>query len=80
VERRHQHIGVENDPHSAWWLAARAATARFHGSYDGVVSQGTSSRSFCSIREEVIPSSTSLRVLAERFAQKFAAHPPLLVR
>ena len=80
VERRHQHIGVDNDPHSACWLAVRAAAARFHGSYDGVFSQGTVSRLFCSIREELIPSPASLRVLAERFAQKFAARPALLVR
>src|ERR1022692_3290662 len=80
VERRHQHIGVENDPHSACWLAARADAARFHGSYDAVFSQGTGGRSFFSIRKELIPSSASLRVLAERFAQKLAARPALLVR
>jgi len=80
VERRHQHVGVENDPHSACWLAARAAAARFHRGYDGVFSQGAGSRSFFSIRKELIPASASLRVLAERFAQEFAAGPALLVR
>ncbi len=80
VERRHQHIGVENDPHSACWFAARAAASRFHGSYDVIFSQGTSSHSVFPIREELIPSPASLRVLAERFSQKFAARPALLVR
>jgi hypothetical protein len=42
--------------------------------------QGASSRSFFSIRKELIPSSASLRVLAERFAQEFAAGQALLVR
>ena len=80
VERRHQHIGVENNPHSAWWLATRAAATRFHGCRDGVFSQGAGSRSFFSIPEELIPSSAPLCVLAERFAQEFAACPALLVR
>ena len=40
VERRHQHIGVENDPHSACWLAAKAAAAGLHRGCDGVFSQG----------------------------------------
>ncbi len=80
VERRHQHIGVENDPHSACWFAARAAASRFHRSYDAIFSQGTSSRSVFPIRKELIPSLASLRVLAERFSQKFAARPALLVR
>jgi hypothetical protein len=80
VQRRHKHIGVENDPHSACWLAARAVAARLHGGYDGVFSQGTGSRSLFSIGKELIPSSASLRVLAERLAQEFAARPALLVR
>jgi hypothetical protein len=79
VERRHQYIGVENDPHSACWLAARAASARFHGGDDGVFSQGTGTRPFFSICKELIPSSASFSVLAERFAQEFAAGPALLV-
>jgi len=40
-----------------------------------VFSQGADSRSFCSIGKELIPSSASLRVLAERLAQEFAARP-----
>ena len=79
VERRHQHIGVEDDAHSACWLAAGAAAARFHRGDDGVFGQAAGSRSFFSIGKELIPSSASLRVLAERFAQKFAARPALLV-
>jgi hypothetical protein len=52
----------------------------FHCGYDAVFSQGAGSRWFFSIRKELIPSSVSLRVLAERSAQKFAACPALLVR
>ena len=61
-------------------LRRERLAARFHGSYDGVFGQGAGSRSFFSIRKELIPSSASLRVLAERFAQEFAACPALLVR
>ena len=46
----------------------------------GVFSQGAGSSSFFSIRKKLIPASASLRVLAERFAQEFAACPTLLVR
>jgi hypothetical protein len=80
VERRHQRIGVENDPHSACWLAARAAAARFHAGYDGVFSQGAGSRSFFSMGKKLIPSSAPLRVLAKRLPQEFAAGSALLVR
>jgi hypothetical protein len=80
VERRNQHIGIENDPHSACWLAPRAAAAGFHRRCDGIFGHSADGRSLFSIRKELIPSFASLRVLAERLAQELAARPALLVR
>lgn len=80
VECRNQHIGVKDNPHSACQLAAREATTRLHRSSDCVFSQGAGRRSFFSIRKKLVPSSASLRILAKRFAQKFAARATLLVR
>lgn len=67
-------------------VCGRAAASRFHGNYDVIFSQGTSSHSVFPIRKELIPSPASLRVrpswcarrstsavLAERFSQKFDA-------
>jgi hypothetical protein len=79
VERRNQPIGVEDDPHSASWLAARCAATRLQRGSDRIFTQGAGRRAFSSVRKKLIPSSASLRVLAERFAQKFAACPTLLV-
>jgi len=79
VERRDEHVRVEDDPHSASGPTASPATP-FHLPSDGFLRQSDRRGTPLTVGEEPVPALAALGVLAKRLAEKLTAGPPLLSR